>query len=305
MIIPEFPEFIDIDLSCRDDVNSFLSLASLEASEYTFTNLFAFRFAYKFRISRLMDNLLILKTKEPTAFYCPVGSSMNKDVLQEIIDYQRQISGNACTSEMPCMERVPDSLVKKYSCSNPDLFFMEDRDQFDYIYNIRELIELKGRKFHDKRNHVNRFRKQYVYEYLHITHDLIDECLEFEEYWCEVRECGKYPGLERERCAILEMLNNFQYLGIRGGAIRMDGRIAAIALGEKILPDTLVVHVEKANPDIPGLYQIINQEFLMHNSEGCEYVNREQDLGVEGLRKAKMSYHPVRFVKKYKMIEKV
>src|SRR4030067_2075308 len=100
------------------------------------------------------------------------------------------------------------------------------------------------------------------------------------------------------------MLNNFSVLNIKGGAIRTGGKIAAITLGEKISPDTFVIHVEKATPEIPGLYQIINQEFLMHEAGNCRFVNREQDLGIQGLRNAKMSYNPIRFVKKYKIYER-
>ncbi len=162
-----------------------------------------------------------------------------------------------------------------------------------YIYDIRELIELKGKKFRDKRNQVNKFRSRYNYEYITLTQDLIEECLEFEDYWCEVKECEKHPELEKERCAVLQMLNNFKALNIKGGAIRTGGKIAALTLGEKILPDTLVIHVEKATPEISGIYQIINQEFLMHEAEDCRFVNREQDFrncGIEESQNVVQSY---------------
>ena len=86
--------------------------------------------------------------------------------------------------------------------------------------------------------------------------------------------------------------------------IKIGDKIAAVTLAEKLLPDTMVIHVEKANPDIPGLYQVINQEFLLHEAAGCSFVNREQDLGIPGLRTSKMSYNPVRFVKKYTVMER-
>ncbi len=97
------------------------------------------------------------------------------------------------------------------------------------------------------------------------------------------------------------MLRNFNSLDMKGGLIRVDGKVAALTLGEKILPDTMVIHIEKANSDIPGLYQVINQEFLIHEAADCRFVNREQDLGIEGLRNSKMSYNPVKFVRKYKV----
>ena len=307
MLIPDFPLLKDVDLSCREIIKDFISANPLEASEYTFTNIFAFRLEYNFKVSLLKNNLIILKDIKPVSFFCPVGNSQISDILSRVFDYLKNIAGAPAPERLagkPYLERVPESFVNAYLKGNDNFIIEEDRDHFDYAYDVRELIELKGNRFHDKKNQVNKFRSRYKYEYLALTEGLIGECLAFEDYWCEVKECDKHPGLKKERCAILQMLNNFKVLNIKGGAIRIGDKIAAITLGEKILPDTLVIHVEKANPDIPGLYQVINQEFLMHESGDCRFVNREQDLGIEGLRKAKISYNPVRFVKKYKVKEK-
>jgi hypothetical protein len=298
MVLPRFPNFKEIDISMKDTVKGFLSEFSLEASEYTFTNMFAFKLTYDFRVSLLKDNLIILREAEPVSAFCPVGNSVTTEVLDEIFYYLKK------NNSKPCLERVPESFVKAYLNENSKYTAEEERDHFDYVYDAKELIELKGRKYHDKKNRVNKFRSSYKYEYQTLTPDLIDECLEFEDYWCEVKECEKYYGLNRERCAVLAMLNNFRDLDIKGGLIRIEDRIAALALGERFLSDTFVIHAEKANPDIPGLYQIINQEFLMHEAVDCRFVNREQDLGIQGLRNAKLSYNPVRFIKKYRIQEK-
>jgi hypothetical protein len=295
MILPEFPNFKDIDLFSRDTVRDYLYRFPLEASEYTFTNLFAFRETYDIRLSLLRDNLIILKNAEPVSMFCPVGSADILDVMDEIFDYLKNVT------DEPFIERIPEGFLRAYLKNGVKFIIEEERNHFDYVYDVRELIDLKGRKYHDKKNKVNKFRSLYKYEYIALTPDLIGECLEFEDYWCEVRDCGKYPGLNRERCAILEMLNNFSALNIKGGVIRMDGKIAALTLGEKYLHDTFVIHVEKANTRIPGLYQVINQEFLIHEANDCRFVNREQDLGVQGLKYSKMSYNPVRFIKKYKV----
>ncbi len=302
--MPEFPEFKDVDLSCQKIIKDFLARYPLEASEYTFTNIFAFRFTYNFKISILKNNLLILKGTAPFSMFCPLGNSQIPEVLQKAFDFLRNYRSELTDMTDPYFERIPGSFVNADLYGSKNYIIKEDRAQFDYVHDVKELIELRGKKFHDKRNHVNKFRSHYKYEYITLTQDLIGECLEFEDYWCEVKECEKHPALEKERCAVLQMLNNFKALNIKGGAIRTGGKIAAVTLGEKILPDTLVIHVEKATPEIPGVYQIINQEFLMHEAGDCRFVNREQDLGVEGLRKAKMSYNPVRFVKKYKIYEK-
>lgn len=295
MAIPIFPEFKTIDLTMKDEINSFLSRYPLEASEYTFTNIFAFSGAYDFRISILDGNLLILKNHAPASFFCPAGPLPD---LDRLFDYLKNLGSK------PCIERVPESFVKKYIEGNEKYSAIEEREHFDYTHDVKELTALSGRRFHDKRNKVNKFRKEYEYEYIPMTSGLVKECIKFEDYWCEERDCEKDQGLSRERCAILKMLKNFDALGLIGGVIRLDNKIAALTLAEAYLPDTFVIHVEKANPDIPGLYQMINQEFLMHESKGYAFVNREQDLGIQGMRNAKMSYNPVRFVKKYRVTEK-
>ena len=270
----------------------------LRASEYTFTNLFAFRLAYDFELSVLNENLIIKSAAKPESFFCPLGDKKIHETMTELFTYLKR------HTETPLMKRVPEEFVREYLGKSDTFTAEEDRDNFDYLYNVHELIELRGRKFHDKRNNVNKFRSAHEYEYLALTPERIEECLEFEHYWCEVKECGKIPGLERERCAILEMLNNFESLNIKGGVIKTGGKIAALTLGERFLGDTMVIHIEKSHPHIPGLYQVINQEFLMHEAADCTYVNREQDLGITGLRTSKMSYNSSGFVKKYVVREK-
>ena len=297
MTLPEFPEFREVDLSLKPEVRELLLRHPLEASEYTFTNIFAFRLAYEFQLSRLRGNLIMKRNMEPVSFFSPVGNSHIRETMKELFAYLRNISDDAF------VERVPESFVKQFLTSQ-DYIVHEDRDNFDYLYNVQDLIELKERKYHEKKNRINRFRADYKYEYHALTPGRIEECIEFEHYWCEVRDCGKYPGLEKERCAILELLNNFGALDIKGGIIKTGGKIAALTLGEKMSSDTFVIHVEKAHSHIPGLYQVINQEFLIHEAGDCRYVNREQDLGEKGLRNAKMSYNPSGFIRKYRVREK-
>jgi hypothetical protein len=294
MEIPAFPDFTEVNLSHRRIVNDFFTRHPIEASEYTFTNIFSFRLVYNFKLSLLNDTLILFKDTDPVSMFCPVGDSHGVSILHDIFNFLDS------KNDKSYLERVPESFIRDYLKGDTNFLVDEERNQFDYLHSVKELIELKGNKFHDKKNHVNQFRRQYRYEYLSLTPDLIDECLEFEDYWCMVKNCGKYPGLEKERCAILEMLKNFGSLSAKGGVIRVGGKIAALTLGEKML-DTFVIHVEKANPDIQGLYQVINQEFLMHEAGNCKFVNREQDMGVPGLRNAKMSYNPVKFIKKYRV----
>ncbi|UCH79890.1 MAG: DUF2156 domain-containing protein [Nitrospiraceae bacterium] len=299
MQISNFPEFQEIEISHQGQISELLKRHPLEASEYTFTNLFAFKGTYNIKISLLDASLIILKDIEPKSFFCPAGEIQSADVLDVLFDWLKSQTDEAC------IERVPESFVHKYVGNSDDFIIEETRDHFDYLYNVEELVELKGRKYHDKRNKVNKFRTLYKYQYLPLTPDLIDDCLDFEDSWCEVKECEKFYGLEKERTAILQMLLNFEALNITGGVIRINERIEALTLAEQMMQDTIVIHVEKANTDIPGLYQVINQEFLQHDAQDYTYVNREQDLGVPGLRKSKMSYNPVRLVRKFKIKKKL
>ncbi len=295
MKIPDFPQFVGIDLVHRDEMNTFFTNYPLEASEYTFTNLFAYRDTYAFQLSVLKGNVIILKDTEPVSLFAPLGNTEIGTALDDALHYLHHQKASAY------IERVPESFVNSCLRNREKFEVEEERDHFDYLYNVRELSELSGRKFHKKKNKANKFRNTYAYKYETLTSKMIGECLEFEDYWCEVRECEKYYGLNKERCAILEMLNNYDSLGLRGGIIRVDGKIAALTLGEKMLDDTLVIHIEKAHAHMTGLYQVINQEFLIHEAPDCTFVNREQDLGIPGLRDSKLSYNPVRFVKKYRV----
>jgi len=294
-MLPRFPAFKDVDLSSQGIFNEFIARHPLEGSEYNFTNIFAFRKAYGFKLSLLHDNLIILRDAGHVSVFCPVGGSRIVSTIHEISGFMKTRGGEQL------IERVPESFINTFLKDNPDYFIEEERDHFDYVYSVQDLIKLRGNRFHDKKNKINKFKSLYQYRYETLTPELIPECLEFEEDWCEVRDCGKFPGLEKERCAILEMLNNFSALRIKGGIIRVDKRIVALTLGEKFLHDTMVIHIEKANSEMPGLYQVINQEFLKHEAKDCTYVNREQDLGLNGLRQSKMSYNPLLFIKKYKI----
>lgn len=177
------------------------------------------------------------------------------------------------------------------------LYYRPDPDNYDYVYLSRDLIELRGRKFHKKRNHINSFLKQYEYTYEPIGRDNIDECIRLELEW--FRERGRKKGLEEEKAAIIEALNNFDALGLVGGAIRVDGSIQAFAIGELLNPDMAMIHFEKGNTDYDGIYPLINQQFTEHAFSHVTYINRQEDMGIPGLRRAKRSYNPVKMVNKY------
>ena len=174
-----------------------------------------------------------------------------------------------------------------------------DRDDADYVYLVRDLAELSGRRYAKKRNHINNCLRQYLCRYEPFTPDLVAECLNMQDRWCDMRECSIDPGLFGENEAIKQAFLHFDDFNLIGGAIRVDGAIKAYAMAEKLNPDTAVWHFEKAMPDIEGLGQLINHWFAKYALDDFKYVNREQDLGIPGLRRAKESYYPHHMVDKY------
>jgi hypothetical protein len=199
------------------------------------------------------------------------------------------------------LERVPERLVKEQGLGEAPFVAQLDRDQSDYVYLSRDLVELSGREFHAKKNHVNRFKRTYRHEYRRLSADLVEACLALETAWCDLRHCWETPTLASEEVAIHEALHHFGGLSCLGGVVLVEGKVEAFALGEALNPDTFVCHVEKANPDVDGLYAAVNQMFCEAEAARFTYVNREQDLGVPGLRKAKESYQPHHLEHKYRV----
>jgi uncharacterized protein len=146
---------------------------------------------------------------------------------------------------------------------------------------------------------VYKFLKSYDFEYKTLDEDLIQCFLNLQEDWCELKDCLETPDLFDENLAVYEALIHYEELRFQGGAILIDSKVEAFSLGERLNPETAVIHIEKANPAIPGLYAAINQLFCKHSWGDMKYVNREQDLGLDGLRQAKMSYNPHHLVEKF------
>lgn len=292
----EVSEVSIVDKECFD---KYFKMANLQISELNFTNFFMWRDYYKIRYSIVNNFLCIISVMEGSKPFCffPIGNYNNGDSLKKTIymlrDYFFEMGWEFIFSRVSAQQiSVLDSLDIKYNAN-------EDRGNFDYIYSVKSLSTLAGKKLDGKRNHINKFKKLYTFEYEEISNDNISDCKEIIEKWCMQRNYLEHSSLISERKANLDLLDNFNYLGIKGAIIKVNGNPEAFTVGERLNSDTVVIHVEKANADINGLYPLINQQFLATQWSDMEYVNREQDLGVEGLRRAKLSYHPVSFVEKF------
>ena len=178
----------------------------------------------------------------------------------------------------------------------------DDRDNADYVYLAEKLMTLAGRKLHSKKNHLNAFHKLYPQaEYLPITQELIPACRKELESWYTMRseELEDDPFIGYERAAIHEVFDNYEAFQLKGGVLRIDGRVVAFTFGEQLNTDTAVIHVEKADPNVRGAYPAITQGFVSHAWSDMTYINREEDMGLPGLRKAKESYKPEKMIEKF------
>ncbi len=176
-----------------------------------------------------------------------------------------------------------------------------NRSVSDYIYTSEKLINLTGKKLQSKRNHINRFKRENRWQYKTLTgnQELVEECKGMLSKWMEINKEDEDPTLVHDNFATTTMLENFEYLNLKGGLICINNEIAAFSIGEHLTEDTMVVHVEKAFTSIHGAYNIINQQFVLHEADGYKYINREEDMGVENLRQAKLSYQPDIILEKY------
>ncbi len=182
----------------------------------------------------------------------------------------------------------------------------ESREDFEYLYETEQLRELSGKKFHSKRNHIRAFTKNYAWTYESMTKDNIVEFFDISDHWMKEMQniSGADEGLVVENAAIKKLLPHMEELGLKGGGIRVDGKLIAFTFGSAINENVFDIHVEKALSDYRTAYSVINREFIAHELSTFRYVNREDDMGLEGLRRAKLSYHPSILLKKYIVEEK-
>jgi uncharacterized protein len=214
--------------------------------------------------------------------------------VRELLSWLREVR----QAPEPFIARADEKLVRELS-GNPEFSLEPQREHFDYRYASADLIGLAGRKYHGKKNHLNKFRATCRFSYEPMTPEHVPACLEFQDSWCDCNRCTDDMNLMHEWAAVQELLGAFGRLGVQGGVILIEGIVEAFTLGELLNSQTAVVHIEKANAQIPGLYSVINQQFCEHAWRAVPFINREQDLGDEGLRQAKLSYHPERLVEKY------
>ena len=270
-----------------------------ENSGYTFTNFFMLRKMRDYRWAIEDDVLYIFSSNEEIfAAWQPIGAP---DKMQDAITKILRVAEENCGDRkfmFALVEKIFADELERYPHAKFNI--TAERDRFDYVYLAQDLINLSGRKFHRKKNHLNAFKKEYPdAKYLPITEEIIPKCREELNIWYETHKRDDNSYIFYEQAAIHEIFDHFDAFKLRGGAILLDNRVVAFTFGEKLNSDTVVIHVEKADPNIRGIYVAINQNFVAHEWADMIYINREEDMGIEGLRKAKESYRPVKMIEKY------
>ncbi len=228
----------------------------------------------------------------------PVGDGDQLAALDFTLAALRDLTGR------PTFQRVPEALVEKLAAAGRPYECTHDRDSDDYVYLREQLCSLSGRKMHQKKNHYNYFINHYQFECLPITRGLVPELLAVQESWLATKEerdaVSNHLAYELE--SVHELLRHMDDLNQIGLAIRIDGRIEGFTMGEVMSPDTALVHIEKADYEVRGLFVALSSHFCRELPPEMVYINREQDLGLPGLRFSKESLKPDHMRRKYLVV---
>lgn len=300
------PEFKEIKIEDREILNPYFDLVDYEACEYCFNTLYMWQHAYK-TAYYIGDKFAVLVGEYEGDLFSILPLAKKED-LSRVIDFVLNYFEKSDIEFFlrGITEEVVDYLKENYG----DRFeYIAERDIFDYVYEGERLRTLKGRKMSKKRNHINYFLNEYEgrFEYRLLNKNDFNKCLELLDKWAEGKDSNdeSSEGMDDERYGIIKLFNSYDKISdkLKIAGIFIDGQLEAFTMGELINENMALIHIEKANPSIRGLYPYINQQFLVNEFPNVEFVNREEDMGIEGLRKAKLSYYPCRFVEKYTVRE--
>ncbi|MCH5189335.1 MAG: DUF2156 domain-containing protein [Oscillospiraceae bacterium] len=281
-------------LQDKSEVQKIFDSVNSDCCEYSFANVFMWSEGYENKIS-VNNGIFVSKISDSSVYCYPVGLGDKKSVIEEIISQDKNAMFYGLT------EKNKEELTKLF----PDKFeFVEDRDAFEYIYKTEDLAVLSGKKYHSKKNHVSFFEKNFDWHYEEITPQNIDRCILMDDQWERLNEQKDPTEIEREHSAIDKAFSNFFELDLFGGILFIENEAVAFTFGERLNSNTFCTHVEKAYANFRGAYQMINRELAKSLLGKYEFINREEDTGSEGLRSAKLSYHPVKLLTKYNAVYK-
>lgn len=275
-------------------------------SETSFMNLYAWSEYYRIYYAELSDRLCLFfedpfeKGKRRLSLLFPMGAGPLLDALRASMDFFKELG------QPFVMKGLTQEMIDELEAVMPGKFeYRPTPDNSDYVYLVEDLVTLRGKKYHAKRNFINTFKRTYDYAYHELTAEWREPCIEMLEKWLLAKKESGVLSEEEEALLALEaevtkkLLGQMEGVRLKGGVITVEGKVAAFTIGEQIAPDTCLIHIEKGDTDIRGIYPMINQAFLEHTFSQLRYVNREEDAGIPGLRQAKESYHPVMMLDRF------
>lgn len=288
--------FKRVELEDRDKMNEYLHRQFNRSCEDTFANIFLWSRYYEAEYA-IVANTMVVKTGsgEDTSFAFPMGYRDDVKAALDVLMVECDETG--LEFQMHCITEEEFGDVEKWY---PDTFQIQYiREDADYVYEREKLANLSGKKYHGKKNHVNKFKNLFPdWSYERITDENMEDCFQMAMNWRKDNEVEEEEEKTAEMGVTMNALRLYKELDLTGGLLRVKGKVVAFTLGEPVSEDTFVVHIEKADTNYHGAYTMINQQFVIHETEGYQYINREEDTGAEGLRQAKLSYRPVFMVEK-------
>jgi hypothetical protein len=293
-------DFKKLTLEDKDLFQKYIYPYRFLSCEYSFATLYIWKDACDVQYTIYKDTLLIKKKdfKENYHFMQPLG--YKDENLQEILEHLSQYKKeNNMKYVFKDLEEDFIEKIKSLNAKEQNMYIKEDRDNFDYLYEAEKLIKLSGKKLHGKKNHYNSFIKEYYYEVKEIQGEkVINDVIKSAEKWYSENN-NNDKMLYYETAAIKDIVQNMDWFNLKGIAVYIDDEVAAFSLGEKLNDKLAVIHVEKGDMKYRGVYSFINKTFIDMCFSDVKIINREQDLGIEGLRKAKLSYYPLKLEKKF------
>ena len=281
-------EFKKISAEDRDTLRTYLDRERFRACDYSAGNLVLWSGVYDTSFAVAQDTLFLrFRVGGTVNFTFPMGARDLPAAFAWLEDY-------CARTDTPFrMNLVEPAMFERVEAAFPGRFDIAyDRNNADYIYNAADLASFSGKRYHGKKNHVNEFKRSFPdWRYEPITDENTPACIEMAKAWCAENGCCGDRSKAAELCVLVKALQNRRALSLHGGYLLAEGRIVALALGERC-GDMLIEHFEKAFADVPGAYPMICQQFALNEAGGAAYVNREEDMGVEGLRQSKESYRP-------------
>lgn len=283
------------ELQDREVIQYYFRQYPSRSCERTFVNVYLWSRHYHVTFAIVENTLVFQSEGEEIAYSYPLGEPEDvKRAIEFLRVYVKE-------RQIPfVLYNVTEVQFEQLDAWYPGEFQIEyNRDIADYVYESEKLATLAGKKLHAKRNHINKFKSTFEHwRYERITQDNVEECFQMALRWRNENNCEENHEKNAEMCVTLNSLRLLDELDLTGGLLRINGEVVAFTIGEPICEDTFVVHIEKAYADIQGAYPMINQQFVEHECKQYKYINREEDTGAEGLRKAKLSYRPAFLVEK-------